>query len=84
MNTTQQTQVTFMSNTQLKDKAIKKAKKEGITLKALLTMVMKAYVNNSLHVSLEPNMNYYDDLFADKEIVAKSNQLGELLKKTDI
>lgn len=84
MNTDQQTQVTFMSNPKLKDRAIKKAKKEGITLKALLTMAMRAYVNNSLRVSLEPNMNYSDDLFADKDVINKSNQLGELFKKANI
>ena len=84
MNIQQQTQVTFMSNTKLKDKTIKKVKEEGITLKALLTMAMKAYLNNDLKVSLQSSNDYYDDIFADSEIVRKANELGSLLSKTKI
>ena len=72
MRTKQQTQVTFMSNTELKNKTIQKAKQEGLTLKALLTMAMRAYINNDLQVSLKPNNKYYEDIFADKQIVKKS------------
>lgn len=84
MNTTQQTQVTFMSNAKLKDRTIKKVKEEGITLKALLTMAMRAYLNNDLKISLQSSNDYYDDVFADKEIVKKANELGSLLNKTKI
>ncbi|MFH1947292.1 MAG: hypothetical protein ABIJ23_04010 [Candidatus Magasanikbacteria bacterium] len=84
MNTNQQTQVTFMSNAKLKNRTIKKVKEEGITLKALLTMAMKAYLNNDLKVSLQSSNNYYDDIFADREIIKKSNELGSLLSNTEI
>jgi len=84
MNTHQQTQVTFMSNAKLKDRTIKKVKEEGITLKALLTMAMRAYLNNDLKVSLQSSNDYYDDIFADREIVKKANELGSLLNKTKI
>lgn len=84
MNTDQQTQVTFMSNAKLKDRTIKKVKEEGITLKALLTMAMRAYLNNDLKVSLQSSNDYYDDVFADEEIVKKANELGNLLNKTKI
>ncbi|MCK5510498.1 hypothetical protein KAI65_03070 [Candidatus Parcubacteria bacterium] len=84
MNVKQQTQVTFISNKNLKDRAIKKAKENGITLKALLTMAMKAYLNNELNVSLQPNNIAYDEMFSDRDVVAKSNKLGALLKRTNI
>ncbi|MCK5320698.1 hypothetical protein KAJ61_04915 [Candidatus Parcubacteria bacterium] len=84
MNTKQQTQVTFISNKNLKDRAIKKAKEDGITLKALLTMSMKAYLNNELNVSLQSNNITYDEIFSDKDVIAKSNKLGALLKRTNI
>ena len=79
MNTKQQTQVTFISNKDLKNRTIKKTKEDGITLKALLTMAMKAYLNNELNVSLQANNTTYDEIFSDKEVVAKSNKLGALL-----
>ncbi|MFH1789525.1 MAG: hypothetical protein ABH832_00425 [bacterium] len=84
MNTNEQTQVTFMSNAKLKDKTIKKVKEEGITLKALLTMAMRAYLNNDLKVSLQSSNDYYDDIFADSEVIKKANELGSLLNKTKI
>ncbi len=84
MNINQQTQVTFTSSTKLKEETIKKVKEEGITLKALLIMAMKAYLNNDLRVSLQPSNDYYDDIFADREIVKKANKLGSLLNKTEI
>ena len=84
MNTKQQTQVTFISNKNLKNRTIKKAKEDGITLKALLTMAMKAYLNNELNVSLQSNNAAYDEIFSDKDVVAKSNKLGALLKKANI
>ena len=84
MKTKEQTQVTFLSNTKLKKLTIKKVKEEGITLKALLTMAMKAYLKGDLKVSLSPKNNYYDKVFPDKDVIAKSNKLGALLKKTNI
>lgn len=84
MNTKQQTQVTFISNKQLKDRTIKKAKEDGITLKALLTMAMKAYLNNDLSVSLRSESDYYPEIFSDKDVVAKANELGALLQKNNI
>lgn len=84
MNTKKQTQVTFLSNPKLKDLTIKKTKEEGITLKALLTMAMKAYLKGDLSLSLKPSNEHYDEVFSDKDIVTKANKLGDLLKKTKI
>ena len=75
-----QTQITFLSDKKLKERTIKKAKSEGITLKALLTMAMRAYTEGKLQVGLTPHGEHCDKLFADKDIVKKSNQLGSLLE----
>ena len=83
MNNKQETQVTFVSNKDLKNRTIKKTKEDGITLKALLTMAMKAYLNNELSVSLQPSVNY-DEIFSDKDIIKKANDLGILLEQTKI
>jgi hypothetical protein len=45
-------QVSFKTNPQLKTKALAKAEREGITLKALLTMAMKAYVEEEIEVGM--------------------------------
>ncbi len=84
MNTKKQTQVTFLCNPKLKDLTIKKAKEEGITLKALLTMAMRSYFNGDLSLSLKPVNEDYDEVFSDKDIIVKANKLGDLLKKTNI
>ena len=123
MKNQQKTQISFVSNKDLKERAMQKAKEDGITLKALFITAMKLYVNNDLSFSLkheeEPtqhmidsskeakeeckrgdvspgfhdaesaiawldDLNQKDDLFADKEIVQKSNQLGRVLQKINI
>ena len=83
MNTKKEIQVTFVSNKELKNRTIQKVKEDGITLKALFTMTMKAYLSNDLNVSLQAKP-YYDDILTDKDVVTKSNELGALLKKIKI
>ncbi len=78
------TQVSFTTDPALKEKALKKAKKEGITLKALFIMAMKSYINNDLSVNLNFKKDYYDDIFADKEVVNKVNKLGQLLQNKNL
>ncbi|OGF26584.1 hypothetical protein A2477_01665 [Candidatus Falkowbacteria bacterium RIFOXYC2_FULL_47_12] len=70
------TQVTFKTEQTLKQQALRKAKQEGITLKALLTMAMRAYVNSRISVGFQPAT---DPLFTDADVVAKANELGSLL-----
>ena len=45
-------QIVFKSNADLKEQALLKARLEGVTLKAVLTMAMRAYVNDELEVFL--------------------------------
>lgn len=78
------TQVSFITDPILKKQALEKAKKEGITLKALFTMTMKSYINNDLILNLRQKDDYYDDIFSDKEVIAKANKLGELLKSRSL
>ncbi len=46
------TQVTFTTEASLKNQALEKARREGITLKALLTMAMRSYISNNLTVGV--------------------------------
>lgn len=78
------TQVSFITDPRLKKQALEKAKKEGITLKALFTMAMKSYINNDLILNLRQKDDYYDDVFSDKEVIAKANKLGELLENRSL
>ncbi|MAG44397.1 hypothetical protein CL633_00730 [bacterium] len=75
-----QTQITFKAPLALKNKALAKIRREGITLKALLIMAIREYINDNLLVSLRPAENYFDKAFEDKKITAKANKLGELLQ----
>lgn len=43
-------QIVFKSDQGLKEQALEKARLEGITLKAMLTMAMRAYVNDEFEI----------------------------------
>lgn len=45
-------QIVFKTDPNLKEKTLEKAKSEGVTLKAILTMAMRAYVNDDLIVGM--------------------------------
>ena len=74
------TQVSFTADPILKNKALEKAKKEGITLKAVFTLAMKSYISNEISLSLKNKKEYYDEVFADKNIINKANELGQLIR----
>ena len=78
------TQITFKTSRDLKETALQKTKRDGITLKALLTMAMRAYIENELKVGVGLKDEGFDRLFADKDIVRKANKLGEVLGRKDI
>lgn len=46
-------QISFKTDHKLKDQALKKARSEGITLKALLSLAMKAYVRDDFSLGLQ-------------------------------
>lgn len=47
-----QAQVSFKTSQRLKEKALEKAEGQGITLKALLTMAMNAFVRDELEIAV--------------------------------
>ena len=54
LNTLNQAQIVFTIDPRLKKKALDKVRQEGATLKNLLTMAVKAYVNDNLMLGLYP------------------------------
>jgi len=57
----EETQIVFKSNPDLKDAALEKAKNEGVTLKAVLCMAMRAYVNDEMVMSMTRREEHYED-----------------------
>lgn len=54
-------QIVFKSDPDLKEKTLEKAKTEGVTLKAVLTMAMRAYVNDDMVLGMWRREEFYDD-----------------------
>ncbi|GEM_PF-3350700 len=54
-------QIVFKSDADLKEKTLEKAKGEGVTLKAVLTMAMRAYVNDEMVLGMWRREEFYDD-----------------------
>lgn len=54
-------QIVFKSDAELKEKTLEKAKTEGVTLKAVLTMAMRAYVNDEMVLGMWKREEFYDD-----------------------
>lgn len=77
------TQVSFTADEDLKNKALKKAKEEGITLKALFIYSMKGFIEGNISfgikiANLEPEVEELS--FDNKSINKKAAQLAKLLK----
>ena len=77
------TQISFTADKSLKNKAMEKAKKEGITLKAFLTYSMRSYVEGKMKLDLvatnnEPEVE--ELIFDNKKIHEKAAKLAKLLK----
>jgi hypothetical protein len=54
-------QIVFKSDADLKEKTLEKAKTEGVTLKAVLTMAMRAYVNDEMVLGMWKREEFYND-----------------------
>lgn len=54
-------QIVFKSDADLKEKTLEKAKAAGVTLKAVLTMAMRAYVNDEMVLGMWKREEIYDD-----------------------
>lgn len=76
-------QVSFTADEELKNRALEKAKNEGITLKALLTYAMKGFVEGKISLSIstpqqEPEVE--ELVFSDEKLNAKAMKLAQLLQ----
>lgn len=54
-------QIVFKSDADLKEKTLEKAKTEGVTLKAVLTMAMRAYVNDEMVLGMWKREEIYNE-----------------------
>ena len=57
-NINNQVQLILKVNANLKERTLQKVREDGITLKALLTMAMKGYVNNDLSFGIHSTEKY--------------------------
>ena len=76
------TQVSFTEDKDLKNRALEKAKRQGITLKALLTYAMKGFVDGKISLSIdtsdqEPEVE--ELFFDDQKLNATAAKLAKLL-----
>lgn len=74
------TQVIFTADKELKEKALQKAKNEGITLKALLTFCMKSFVQGDIQLGIISRDPDVEILNVPEKLQKKANILSELLK----
>lgn len=75
------TQVSFTADEKLKEKALEKAKAEGITLKAFFVFSMKAFVDGKLKLGIFPpeEPEIEEIMFSDKNLQKKATKLAKLL-----
>ncbi|MBI5414894.1 hypothetical protein HZA38_05275 [Candidatus Peregrinibacteria bacterium] len=76
------TQISFTADEELKNKAMEKAKKEGITLKTLLVYSMRSFVEGEITLHListteEPEVE--EIIFDDMQLNEKAKKLTKLL-----
>ncbi len=76
-------QVSFTADEELKNRALKKAKSQGITLKALLTYAMRGYVEGKISLSIETSdqePEVEELFFEDEKLNAAASKLAKLLR----
>lgn len=77
------TQVSFTADEDLKNKALQKAKDEGITLKTLFIYTMKGFVDGKISLGIkmtETEPEVEELTFQNKSINTKAAKLAKLLK----
>ena len=75
------TQVVFKTDKILKDKAMKKAISEGVTLKAVLYNSLKLYVEGKLSFGLQVNEPELEILDVSPGVKKKLNEIDKILEK---
>lgn len=76
------TQIVFKTDKSLKDQAMAKAQREGLTLKAVLSQLMKYYVEGKLSFGIqmieEPEVDFLKPNLTQKK---KMDKIADLLEK---
>jgi hypothetical protein len=77
------TQISFTTQKDLKNKAMQKAKMEGLTLKAVLIAAMEGFVDSRIKFGILPEIEpeVEEMHFEDAEILSASEKLVKLLRK---
>jgi len=74
------TQIVFKTDQSIKEKAMKKAQAEGVTLKAVLYNALKLYIEGKLSFGLQINEPDVETLEVTPKIQKKMDKIGELLE----
>ena len=75
------TQISFVANKKLKEKAMKIAKKKGVTLKSVLIFSMEAFSEGKINIGILPQNNEVEEIyFNSPSIQKKADKLANLLK----
>ena len=77
------TQVSFVTDKRLKEQVLNKARKEGITLKALMVYAMKGFLDDKISLSIvvgSTESDVEEIFFDDAEINKTAVKLARLLK----
>ncbi len=72
-----QSQVTFKMPRQLKEKALKKARSQGVTLKALYTFFTEDYIQGKISF----NLNYQNEPEPEVEVLDVTPEMQKDMKK---
>ncbi|MSR67793.1 hypothetical protein EXS65_03150 [Candidatus Peribacteria bacterium] len=76
------TQVSFIADLQLKNRALEKAKSQGITLKAFLTYAMKGFVDGTIRLTIDitdRDIDVEELHFEDELLQEKAKKMARLL-----
>ena len=75
-------QISFTADEKLKEKAMRKAKEKGVTLKSVLIFSMEAFADEKFTLGIIPsNEDIGEELkFSSPSVKAKSEKLASLLK----
>ncbi len=75
------TQIVFKADAALKNKAMKKAQSEGVTLKAVLYHALQLYIEDKLKFGLQINESEIETIEVTPSIQKKMDKIGNLLEK---
>ena len=75
------TQIVFKADKSLKDKAMKKAQSEGLTLKAILYHSLKLYIEGKLNFGLQVSEPEAEIIEVTPSVQKKMDKIGNILDK---